>query len=135
MAEVSGSIDVDASADAAWSLLREVGTLDQWMPMIEACEWDGESRTLTLAGGLGTLVEKVLSVDDDTRTLTYTITEGPFVADHHLATWIVVPDGEGCTVTWTVEAEPQETADLMGSTIPGTLKAVKQHLESAGASA
>jgi len=129
MAEVAGSINVEATPDAAWKLIADVGAIDTWMPMIETCEWDGESRTLTLAGGLGTLVEKVLSVDDDTRTLTYTITDGPFVAEKHLATWTVTPAGEGAVVTWTIEAEPQEIADLMGSTIDGTLQAVKNTLE------
>ena len=129
MPEVSTTVTVDRSADDVWDVVRDVGALDGWMPMVEACELDGDSRTVTLAGGLGTLVEKILSVEDDDRTLTYTITDGPMAFERYLATWTVVPAGDGADVTWKVDIEPEDFVDLMKGTQEATLAGLKEHLE------
>lgn len=130
MAERSGSITVDCTPDEAWKLVSDAGALDEWMPMIETCEFDGESRRMDLSGGLGTLVEKILEVDDANRVLRYTITEAPFTPEKYVATWTVEPEGDATTVTWTMEVEPDDIADLLGGTIEGALGALKAHLES-----
>lgn len=129
MADIRTSVTVARSPDDVWDVVRDVGALDGWMPMVERCTFDGESRTLTLGGGLGEIVEKILDVDDGTRTLTYTITDGPMTFDRYLATWTVVADGDGTGVTWRMEIEPDDLADLMKGTAEATLAALKAHLE------
>ena len=44
-----------------------------------------------------TIVERLVNRDEDARTLTYAIVDGPVPVDSHEATIAVVPAGDGST--------------------------------------
>jgi hypothetical protein len=104
MASVSESIRISASPDDVWVTVRDFGAIAQYVPPITGAELSGTGvgaeRTLTLADG-AQVVERLESVDDDTRTLRYTIVESPLpVADYEGSLSVTAVDDSTCQVTW-----------------------------------
>lgn len=104
MASVSESIRISASPDDVWATVRDFGAIAQYVPPITGAELSGTGvgaeRTLTLADG-AQVVERLESVDDDTRMLRYTIVESPLpVADYEGSLSVTAVDDSTCQVTW-----------------------------------
>ena len=125
MAARSADIIIAKSPDDVWALTGDFAGIG-WMPGIDSCEVDGDVRTLSMMGM--TIKEKLVRRDEATRTLAYTIVEGPFPVTRHESAVIVDPDGSGSKVTWTVDVEPDELADVMIDVYGKALEALKEHL-------
>lgn len=89
---------IPAPVNEVWALLRDYNGLAGWHPAIEASSLDsgaatevGVVRRLTLGGGGGVIVERLLSLDDAHRHLTYNILESPFDVRRYIATLRVAP--------------------------------------------
>lgn len=134
---------VDAPVEKVWSVLREFNALPSWHSAIEAsaivegtdgvC---GAVRTLSLAGG-GSVSERLLAVDDHTRTTTYTFTDsGPFAVRSYFATIHASPvTTDGRTfVEWFADFEAAEqderqlTDTFAGGVFAGGIAALVAHL-------
>ena len=126
MGNATSQIDIDKPADDVWAVVRDFGGLAAWSPGMDSCEVDGDVRTLKMFGM--EIVEKLVSSDDDTRTISYSVVSGIPVT-HHQATITVNPAGDGSHVTWAVEVEPDEMTDLMKKSYDGALGALKSHVE------
>jgi uncharacterized membrane protein len=120
------NVDIDKSADDVWALVGDFGGIGGWMPGIESCRVEGENRILDTMGM--TITETLRSKDDTARAITYSVVDGVPVESHQ-ATVTVTANGDGCHVTWDVEATPDEMADLMVSVYQGSLDALKAHVE------
>lgn len=118
---------IERSADDVWALIGNFGGLGEWMPGIDACELDGDVRKLQTMGM--EIHERLVSQDDDERTHSYSIVEGPMPIEHHLATISVRPDGDGAILTWEYEVRPDEMAAAFGPVYEGSVEAVKKQLE------
>lgn len=102
--EVTRSESYAASAAALWDLVRDFGGIDKIIPGIESIEVEGEGvgqlRRMP-AGRGGMVVESLDVLDDENRTLTYSIVEGPLPFRDYSATMQVAPEGDGSRLTWT----------------------------------
>ncbi len=114
---------MDAEVDTVWSTVRCFDGLPGWHPAIGSSELQegaehqvGAVRRLTLKDG-GTVVERLLSLDDEHRTLTYAIVESPFAVRRYVATIRVAPvtDGGRTFVEWFAEfdADAADEEQLM----------------------
>jgi uncharacterized protein YndB with AHSA1/START domain len=110
---------IPAPVDQVWALLRDYDGLAGWHPAVEASALDsgsatevGAVRRLTLAGGGGVVVERLLRLDDLDRHLTYEITESPFDVRRYVATTRAAPvtDTGHTFVEWWAEYDA-EAAD------------------------
>jgi carbon monoxide dehydrogenase subunit G len=119
-------IEVDQSPDEVWAVVADFGGIGGWMPGITSCRVEGEDRILETMGM--TITERLVSRADADRRLTYSITAGAPVESHE-AVITVAPSGDGCQVTWVVEAKPDEMADLMATVYQQALEALKNHVE------
>ncbi len=142
MPSVSRSVDVNASADVAWSIVRDFNGLPEWLPGIEASEIEGGGdantvgaiRRLTLPDG-GTIRETLLAHSDTDRLCTYDIIESGLPIRNYVATLQVTPEGSGSKIGWAAawENDPEvEEAmlDLIGNTIlQGGVQAAKAKAE------
>ena len=126
MAQGQARIELEANAEAAWSVVGDFGGIGSWMPGIESCVVDGEDRVLRLMGL--EVTERLERRDDDERTLSYRIVGGVPVVNH-LSTISVVPAGSGSVVTWDVDVEPDEMCGLLRDTYQQALAALKAHLD------
>jgi hypothetical protein len=111
MPETMSSTVVPADPDTVWRVIRDFDSLAAWVPAISASELEdggradqiGTVRHLTLGDG-GIVRERLMALDDRTRTLTYAILESPFPVQDYRATSRVYPitsTGQSF-VTWSV---------------------------------
>jgi hypothetical protein len=105
MTKVSMNTKLNVSADEAWRLIGGFNTLPDWHPAVEKSELteEGQTRTLSLAGGGGTIVEKLEKMDDGSRTYSYSIVDSPLPVANYSATIKVSGEGDDCTIEWTGE--------------------------------
>lgn len=127
MADGKVEVHIARPPEEVWELVADFGGLDSWMPGVESCELDGDVRTLSAMGT--TLKERLVAQDDDARTQSYSIVEGPMPVEHHLATISVAPDGDGTLFTWAYEVRPDDMAQVFGGIYEGSAKAFKEKLE------
>jgi mxaD protein len=119
-----GAVDVtvDAPPDAVWAKVGDFGGVGDFFPGIESFRVEGEDRIIGMFGM--EIRERLLSRDDATRTLSYSVVEG-VPLESHTATITVEPDGDGSKVTWAYDVEPAEMAPIFGDTYKGALAAVE----------
>lgn len=127
MADGKVEVEIARSPQDVWALIGDFGGLGDWMPGIDSCELDGDVRKLQTMGM--EIHERLVSHDDDSRTTSYTIVQGPMPIEHHLATISVEPAGEGSRLTWAYEVKPDEMAAAFGPVYEGSARAVKAQLE------
>ncbi|GAA4197805.1 SRPBCC family protein [Streptosporangium oxazolinicum] len=87
---------INASADEVWEYLRDFGNLAEWLPGITGCEIEdgGDSRpgaVRRMEGPGGTFRERLLTLDDTSRSATYTILESPLPVRDYRASYRVAP--------------------------------------------
>jgi hypothetical protein len=104
MASAAEHITIPAPADTVWRTVRDFGSIDEYVPPIARAELSGEGvgaeRTLTLDDG-ARVVERLDALDDDARTLQYSIVEAPLPVEGYTSTLSVERiDATSCRVTW-----------------------------------
>ena len=143
MPRVSRSIEINASAGAAWETVRDFNGLPAWCPGIAASEIEdgadpstvGAIRRLTLTDG-GTLRETLLDLSEEERRCSYDIVDpaGLPLSDY-VATLSVAPQGSICTMSWEASwtSPPDEEAqmiEMIGMILERGLAAAKEKTES-----
>ncbi|MCG8356568.1 MAG: SRPBCC family protein [Kiloniellales bacterium] len=112
MAKVNVTQELPVPAQAVWQVIGGFNALPDWHPAVEKSETSksaGETtRTLTLAGGGGTIVERLEQTDEKERTYSYSILSGPVPVANYTATIRVreAASGLGCSVEWSSEFTP-----------------------------
>lgn len=132
MATASASLNLPVSADKVWQLVGGFLSLPDWLPFIVSSEpaEGGRIRKLTTADG-ASITERLESFDNQARTYSYSITEGPFPITDYLATLQVSVSGDNQTqVTWSGRFTPNgvsdaEVSDLFQGIYEGGLEALK----------
>jgi len=122
----TAEIEIDRPEADVWPLVGDFGGLG-WMPGVDSVTVDGDVRTVGM-GGMEVL-EKLVHLDEENHTITYSIIGGPVPVDSHEATISVVPAGDGCRVSWSVTSAPDGTADFFKTIYAGALEALKAKAE------
>lgn len=136
---------IEASADDVWALLRDFGGLAAWHPALDTCEIEpgppspqpGAVRRLT--NQAGTFRERLLSVDDAARSLSYEFLESPFPVRRYVSTVRVAPvtDTGHAFAEWWAEFdadggdEQQLTDTFAKGVFGGGLRAIADRLSGA----
>jgi NADPH2:quinone reductase len=115
--QVRESTVIDAPVDAVWRVLRDFNGHDRWHPAIAASAIEGGQpvdmvgaiRHFRLSDG-GELREQLLSLSDETHTLSYCLLEAPLPLMGYVATIRLKPvtDGERTFWEWRSEFRPPE---------------------------
>ena len=105
---------MNVPAEQAWDAIRQFGRLDVWFPSMAECKIEGEGigaiRSLTLDGGLGSIKDRLVALDEDNHRLTYERTESPFPVTSYLGNVEVFDSFDSqAVVVWTIdfESEPE----------------------------
>lgn len=120
MAHVKRTLTLSADPAEVWKLIGDFGALADWHPAIAASELVEEEgatlRLLTLPDG-STMKEKLTALDDDERSCSYIIAEGPLPVTDYQSTLLVDDAEGGCSVHWWSDFEPagvsQEKAEAI----------------------
>jgi Polyketide cyclase / dehydrase and lipid transport len=129
MASIHKEIVVEASAEAVWSAVRDVGAIHTRLArqFVVDTRLDGDSRVVTFAGGI-VVRERIVDVDDRARRLAYSVVEGR--PTHHNASIQVFPDGSGRSrIVWIADLLPDDIAGLIGGMMEQGCAAMKNTLE------
>jgi hypothetical protein len=125
------TIDVDASADAAWAVVGDLFAAPRFYPKYVSVEVDGDIRTLTRDDG-GKLVERLLERDEAGRSYAYAVIDGAPVRSHR-ASFAVEEAGTGSRIVWSSEAEGSDPeVDMEARLTPsqeGALVLLKELIE------
>jgi hypothetical protein len=132
MIKVYRSAIIDAAADRVWKVVRDFNGLPKWHPAIATSEIEGGLpadrvgcvRRFTRRSDGGLLRETLLSLADDTRTLTYDILVSPMPVANYMAGMRVTPitkGGRSFAEWWAVfdvtSGPPKATADDIGDNV------------------
>jgi mxaD protein len=119
-----GEVDVTLAAtpDAVWEKVGDFGGIDAFFPGIESFRLEGDDRVIGMFGM--EIRERLVSRDDATRTLAYSVVDG-VPLESHTATITVEPEGDGSKVTWAYDVQPDEMAPIFGDTYKGALAALE----------
>jgi hypothetical protein len=106
---ISLSATIDASADAIWQDVSDFQGVDRYLAIITSSKMEGSGvgalRTLTVEAGV--IVERLESLDEQSRTLSYSFVESPIPISGYLATMQVRETGDSqCELTWSSVFEP-----------------------------
>ncbi len=113
MTEVSVSADFDVPSARLWDLVADFGNV-AWIPGMAGArvEGDGPGMTRFLPMGEKEVHERLESIDNDSRTIAYTIPENiPFAAANYRATMQVADAGSGSRLTWSCTLDPVGTSE------------------------
>lgn len=122
---------ISADAGEVWAFLREFDNLHEWLPGVSTCEIEdgaplapGVVRRIDGAGGM--FRERLLTLDDEERTLTYAILESPLPMRDYRATCRAAPvtDSGQTFVEWYASFaadDPEKIAKILtrGVFVPG----------------
>lgn len=125
MAEARATIEIAKPVDAVWAVVGDFGGIAGWMPGIESCKLDGDDRILAVMGL--EVTERLERRDDDEHVLVYRIVGGVPVENHRSTISVTATSG-GSTVTWDVEATPDDMATLLHGMYEQSLASLKAHL-------
>jgi carbon monoxide dehydrogenase subunit G len=137
MTQVSSTITINAPADAIWQLISDFGAAGHYLAGIVECTVAGDGvgarRTLT-NGGDSTVVERLETLDNDDRRLSYSLlTDTPF--GNCLTTMVVHDLGlNQSELAWSASFQPvgipqSEAVDLLQGALAANCLALKQFLE------
>jgi carbon monoxide dehydrogenase subunit G len=133
MATIFKEIFVDASPEAVWAALRDVGTVHQVAPgLLTDCYMDGDARIVTFGNG-AVLRELIVGVDDASRRVVYAMVDGPMNATHHNASMQVFDNGTGSRVVWITDILPDGLKEPVSGIVEQASGLMKQTLESQAA--
>jgi hypothetical protein len=109
MAKVNMTTSIGVDAKSLWDFMGGFNALPDWHPAVEKSELEeeGQVRRLSLADG-GTIVERLLTIDDKERVYNYSIESSPLPVANYTATIRVRDEGDGnrSVVEWSSEFNP-----------------------------
>jgi len=118
MTQVAMSATIQASADKVWELVSDFNALPKYSEAIISSSLEGEGvgavRTLTL-GDDSQAKEKLESLDNQKKTLTYSIVEAGLPIKNYLSTVAVKETvSNQCEVSWSSTFEPDGGPEAEG---------------------
>ncbi|HSZ36410.1 MAG TPA: SRPBCC family protein [Acidimicrobiales bacterium] len=122
MAEGAVDVTIGAAPDKVWEKVGDFGGVAEFFPGIDSFRLEEDDRIIGMFGM--EIRERLLSRDDATRTITYSVVEG-VPLDSHRATITVEPEGDGSKVTWAYAVTPDEMAPIFGDTYKAALASLE----------
>lgn len=110
MTSINVTKEINVLADQAWTKIASFRGIENFSP-IERSEVVGEgvgaTRKCYLPDG-AEINEVLLTVEENSKTIQYKITEGPFPIKEYLSTVKITPNGKGCEVSWSAQYEVED---------------------------
>ena len=109
MARAHVEQELPASADKVWLLIQDFTDMTAWANpdmSISRSEGSGKGALRWVETAQGQMVERCETYDPESRSFSYSVTEGPEALVHYLASVSLRPEDEHrCTITWSCDFE------------------------------
>lgn len=131
MTMIRRTFTVNASVSEVWDVVRDIEAVHTRLApgfVTDTVILAPDRRRVTFANG-AIVTEQIVSLDDDERRLAYTILER--AAEHHHASFEVLPNGEGAMVVWTTDVMRGETAETFRATMVAAVPIITAALSKA----
>lgn len=109
MASTTTFIDIEATPDRVWHLIKGFNSLPDWLPYIPASTLSEGGSVRHLANPDGeAIIERLEQYDHAARSYSYSIVQAPFPATDYLSTLQVdsIDGGKRSRVTWSGQFSP-----------------------------
>jgi carbon monoxide dehydrogenase subunit G len=129
MASIRKEISTNASADAVWAALRDIGALHtRLVPgFVVDTRFEPGARIVTFANGM-VAREVIVDVDDEAKRVVWSAAGERLT--HHNASAQVFADQAGWTrVVWIADLLPSEAAEQVGLMMEQGMSAMKKTLD------
>jgi uncharacterized protein YndB with AHSA1/START domain len=130
MASIRKEVTIDASPEAVWDAVRDVGALHKRLVpgFVTDVRLDGDSRIVTFGNGQ-VVREIIVDLDDQSRRLVWSAVGGSL--SHHNASAQVFAEGpSSARFVWIADLLPSELAPTIASMMEQGIATVKRTLES-----
>ncbi len=111
MAKLEINADFDCDPQSLWAVVGDPNRAD-WVPSVSQCEYDGDCRTLTMAGA-GQLVERIYNLDPQRYLIEYGVVESAVQLQRHRASIQLRPTENGTRLQWHTEVLPDQFAEFI----------------------
>lgn len=114
MLEVTREETVMADPQTVWSLVSNFGGIAEWHPACSASSQEtvgDEVRRTIVVGESARLIEKLESIDNDAKSISYSIIEGPLPVENYLSTLTVSAQNGNSHLVWTGKFDAKGAAD------------------------
>ena len=129
MASVVKEIRVDATPEAAWDAIRDIGALHtRLVPgfvVDTKVEDGGGARVVTFANGV-VAREPIVALDEERRRLVWSAEGGR--TTHYNGSAQVFPEGAGAKIVWTADFLPHDARDAIDAAMTAGAAAMKKAL-------
>ena len=130
MASIHREITIEASPEAVWDALRDVGAIHRRLApgFVTDVRLEDGARVVTFGNGM-TARELIIDVDDQARRLVWSVVGGPMT--HHNASAQVFGDETGRSrFVWIADLLPHQLAPGIAQMIDQGLAVIKRTMES-----
>lgn len=118
----------NCSADDLWNLFSDV-TRSDWVPFAKDILLEDNIRTFVM-DGVGEIKEQIIDLNNEKKTLSYSVIKSPAPLSHHLAKISVLAEIENrATLIWTSEVEPDHFEQLIKDGMESSITLIKKILE------
>ena len=118
----------NCSADDLWNLFSDV-TRSDWVPFAKDILLEDNIRTFVM-DGVGEIKEQIIDLNNEKKTLSYSVIKSPAPLNHHLAKILVLSEAENrATLIWTSEVEPDHFEQLIKDGMESSITLIKKILE------
>jgi carbon monoxide dehydrogenase subunit G len=133
MASIRREMQVAASAEHIWEVVRDVGEIHRRLVpgFVTDCRLvdEGEARIVTFGNGV-VVREAIVDVDDAARRLAWSATGGQ-LTHYNASMQVFAEDGTHSRMVWIADLLPHEAAGAIGAMIDEGMRVMKQTLEGA----
>jgi hypothetical protein len=116
----------NATAQQLWNIVGVPDRVD-WVPGVTDCSWDGDVRRLNMPGA-GIIAERIISIDDTAKRITYSCIESGAALEKHLASIEIIPEEQTCRMIWRTEVLPESVEPFIERSMRGCLSKIEEIL-------
>jgi carbon monoxide dehydrogenase subunit G len=128
MASITIEARIEAGAEQAWAMLRDVGAADRAFPgVVAASRLEGDVRTVTFGNG-AVVRERIVDIDEARRRLAYAVIDGRF--SQHSASMRIISEGANRSrFVWISDFLPSDAEAMVRALVEQGTEAFRQAAE------
>ena len=133
MASIRREMQVEASAEQIWKVVRDIGEIHRRLVpgFVTDCRLEGEGAARIVTFGNGMVVREVIvDLDDAARRLAWSATGGQ-LTHYNASMQVFGEDDAHSRMVWIADLLPHEAAGAIGAMIDEGMRVMKKTLEAA----